>query len=272
MTVSRLLMRAGSVALFGAWAFPIYWMLVASVTPEARLFGVPEFLPTTIVFDHYRALFAERQFWRPVRNSLVVAAATTVLALAVAIPAAYAAARLRFRGRSILLAAVLAVSVFPQISIVSPLFLLLRSVGLLDTFPGLVLPYLTFSLPLAVWLLASFFRQVPRDLEEAALMDGASRLRAAVEVMLPLAAPAVATTAILTFLYAWNEFLFALSFTLGPDRQTVPVAIALFRGQYQVPWGQILAAAVVASVPVAVIVLLFQRQIVGGLTSGATKG
>jgi trehalose/maltose transport system permease protein len=123
-----------------------------------------------------------------------------------------------------------------------------------------------------VWLLAAFFRQLPRDLEEAALMDGASRLRAAVEVMLPLAAPAIATTAILTFLYAWNEFLFALSFTLGPDRQTVPVAIALFRGQYQVPWGQILAAAVVASVPVAVIVLLFQRRIVSGLTSGATKG
>ena len=118
----------------------------------------------------------------------------------------------------------------------------------------------------------AFFRQLPRDLEEAALMDGASRLRAAVEVMLPLSAPAVATTAILTFLYAWNEFLFALSFTLGPDRQTVPVAIALFRGQYQVPWGQILAAAVVASIPVAVVVLLFQRRIVSGLTSGATKG
>ena len=272
MTVGRLLVRAGAIGLLAVWAFPIYWMLVASITPEARLFGVPEFLPATIVFDHYRALFAERQFWLPVRNSLVVAATTTVLALAVAIPAAYAAARLRFRGRSTLLAAVLAVSVFPQISIVSPLFLLLRSVGLIDTFPGLVLPYLTLSLPLAVWLLAAFFRQLPADLEEAALMDGASRLRAAVEVMVPLAAPAIATTAILTFLYAWNEFLFALSFTLGPDRQTVPVAIALFRGQYQVPWGQILAAAVVASVPVAVIVLLFQRRIVSGLTSGATKG
>jgi ABC-type glycerol-3-phosphate transport system permease component len=272
MTAGRLLARVGAIALFAVWAFPIYWMLVASITPEARLFDAPALLPATIVFDHYRALFSERHFWLPVRNSLVVAAATTALALVVAIPAAYAAARLRFRGRSTLLAVVLAVSVFPQISIVSPLFLLLRSAGLIDTFPGLVLPYLTFSLPLAVWLLAAFFRQLPRDLEEAALMDGASRLRAAVEVMLPLAAPAVATTAILTFLYAWNEFLFALSFTLEPDRQTVPVAIALFRGQYQVPWGQILAAAVVASMPVAVIVLLFQRRIVSGLTSGATKG
>lgn len=272
MNAGRLLARACAIALFAIWAFPIYWMLVASLTPEARLFAAPPLLPSSIVFDHYRALFVERQFWLPVRNSLVVAAMTTALALVVAIPAAYAVARLRFRGRSTLLAVVLAVSVFPQISIVSPLFLLLRSAGLIDTYPGLVLPYLTFSLPLAVWLLAAFFRQLPRDLEQAALIDGASRLRAAVEVMLPLAAPAIATTAILTFLYAWNEFLFALSFTLGPERQTVPVAIALFRGQYQVPWGQILAAAVVASAPVAIIVLAFQRRIVSGLTSGATKG
>jgi ABC-type glycerol-3-phosphate transport system permease component len=268
----RSLSRVGAVVLLAIWAFPLYWMLVASITPEARLFGAPSLLPATVVFDHYRALFTERDFWLPIRNSLVVAAATTALALLVGIPAAYAVARLRFRGRTILLGVVLAISVFPQISIVSPLFLLLRSAGLIDTYPGLVLPYLTFSLPLAVWLLASFFRQLPRDLEEAALMDGASRLRAAVEVMLPLAAPAVATTAILTFLYAWNEFLFALSFTLGPDRQTVPVAIALFRGQYQVPWGQILAAAVVASMPVAAVVLVFQRRIVSGLTSGAIKG
>jgi ABC-type glycerol-3-phosphate transport system permease component len=272
MTRGRLLLLTGAIALFAIWAFPIYWMIVASITPEARLFGAPPLVPATIVFDHYRALFTERHFWIPIRNSLIVAGATTALALAVAIPAAYAAARLRFRGRNILLAVVLTVSVFPQISIVSPLFLLLRATGLVDTYPGLVLPYLTFALPLAVWLLAAFFQQLPRDLEEAALMDGASRLRTAFEVMLPLAAPAVATTAILTFLYAWNEFLFALSFTLGPDRQTVPVAIALFRGQYQVPWGQILAAAVVASLPVAAIVLLFQRRIVSGLTSGATKG
>ena len=169
-------------------------------------------------------------------------------------------------------AAILSISVFPQIAILSPLFLILRAADVIDTYPGLVLPYMTFSLPLAIWLMAAFFRQLPRDLEEAAMMDGASRARAAFEIMLPLAAPGVATSAILTFLYAWNEFLFALSFTLGPDRQTVPVAIALFRGQYQVPWGQVLAAAVVASLPVAVIVLAFQRRIVSGLTAGAVKG
>jgi len=135
-----------------------------------------------------------------------------------------------------------------------------------------VLPYLTFSTPLAIWLLTGFFRQLPRDLEEAALLDGASRLRALRDVVLPMAAPGLASTAILTFLFCWNEFLFALSFALGPDRYTVPVAIALFRGRYVVPWGEVLAAAVVATVPVALIVLIFQRRIVSGLTAGAMKG
>jgi len=264
--------RVSLVLLTAAWAFPLYWILVGSFTPDARLFDGPSLLPSAPVVDHYRALFAERRFWLPIRNSLVVAGSTTVLALAAAVPAAYALARLRFQGRRVILASVLAVSVFPQIAIVSPLYLILRTLGLIDTFPGLVLPYLTFAMPLAVWLLTGFFHQLPRELEDAARLDGASRLRAAVEITLPLAAPAVATTAILTFLYAWNEFLFALSFTLGPDRQTVPVAIALFRGQYQVPWGEVLAAAVVASLPVAALVLAFQRRIVSGLTAGAVKG
>ena len=153
---------------------------------------------------------------------------------------------------------------FPQISIVSPLYLLLRELGLLNTYPGLVLPYLTFAMPLTIWLLVGFFRQLPPELEEAGLMDGAGRLRTLWEIILPLSGPGLATTAILTFLYSWNEFLFALSFTLGPERYTVPVAITLFRGQYQVPWGEILAAAVVATAPVAAIVLVAQRRIVAG--------
>ena len=185
---------------------------------------------------------------------------------------AYALARLRFRGKTLMLAFVLAVSMFPQISIVSPLYLLLRELRLLNTYPGLVLPYLTFAMPLTIWLLVGFFRQLPPELEEAGLMDGAGRLRTLWEIILPLSWPGLATTAILTFLYSWNEFLFALSFTLGPERYTVPVAITLFRGQYQVPWGEILAAAVVATVPVAAIVLVAQRRIVAGLTSGAVKG
>jgi len=260
------------VLLIAAWAFPLYWMLASSITPDERLFGNQSIIPTRPVLAHYQALFIERRFWVPVINSLLVAGTTTMLAVLIGAPAAYAIARLRFRGRHLIAAAILSVSVFPQIAILSPLFLILRAAHLIDTYPGLVLPYLTFSMPLAIWLMAAFFRQLPRDLEEAALMDRSSRARTAIEIMLPLSAPGIATSAILTFLYAWNEFLFALSFTLGPDRQTVPVAIALFRGQYQVPWGQVLAAAVVASLPVAVIVLVFQRRIVSGLTAGAVKG
>lgn len=255
-----------------ASAFPFWWAVVASVSPEATLFERPSLWPREIVLEHYRALFEARDFWIPIRNSLVVAGATTLLCVTVGSFAAYAIARLRFRGKATILGFILAVTMFPQISIVSPLYLLLRSVGLIDTYPGLVLPYLTFAMPLTVWLLVTFFRQLPGDLEEAALVDGASRWQAFTKVLLPLAAPGLATTGILTFIYCWNEFLFALSFTLGPERQTVPVAIALFRGQYQVPWGQIMAAAVVATFPVAALVLAFQRRIVQGLTAGAVKG
>jgi ABC-type glycerol-3-phosphate transport system permease component len=258
--------------LVAASAFPFYWAIVASFTPEARLFQEPSLLPRQLVLDHYRALFTERNFWLPIRNSLIVAGATTAFCVALGALCAYALARLQFRGKSAILGCVLAVGMFPQISVVSPLYLLLRELHLINTYPGLVLPYLTFAMPLTVWLLVGFFRQLPGELEEAAMVDGAGRLRAFWEVIVPLAVPGIATTAILTFVYSWNEFLFALSFTLGPERQTVPVAIALFRGQYQVPWGQILAAAVVATAPVTVLVLAFQRRIVQGLTAGAVKG
>jgi ABC-type glycerol-3-phosphate transport system permease component len=253
-------------------AFPFYWAIVASLSPEAALFSEPSLWPRTLTVEHYRALFAERAFWVPIRNSLVVAGATTLLCVSAGALAAYALARFAFRGRAAVLGFILAVTMFPQISIVSPLYLLLRSLRLINTYPGLVLPYMTFAMPLTVWLLVGFFRQLPRDLEEAALVDGATRWQSFTRVILPLAVPGLATTAILTFIYCWNEFLFALAFTLGPERQTVPVAIALFRGQYQVPWGEILAAAVVATAPVTAVVLAFQRRIVQGLTAGAVKG
>jgi trehalose/maltose transport system permease protein len=258
--------------LVGVTAFPFYWAILASFTPEARLFQGPSLLPTQLVLDHYRALFTERNFWIPVRNSLIVAGTTTAFCVSIGALCAYALARLQFPGKTLLLGFILAVGMFPQISVVSPLYMLLRKLHLINTYPGLVLPYLTFAMPLTVWLLVGFFRQLPAELEEAAMVDGASRLRAFREVIIPLALPGLATTAILTFVYSWNEFLFALSFTLGPDRQTVPVAIALFRGMYQVPWGQILAAAVIATLPVTLLVLAFQRRIVQGLTAGAVKG
>jgi ABC-type glycerol-3-phosphate transport system permease component len=252
--------------------FPIYWIGVSSLEPESRLFAAPSLLPHAPSLQHYRALFDQRDFLIPVRNSLIVAGLTTIVTLPLATMCAYALARLRMRGTTVLLALVLAISMFPQISIVPPLYLVLRELHLLNTYPGLVLPYVTFTAPLAIWLLTAFFREFPRDLEEAALLDGASRARVLRDIVLPIAAPGLASTAILIFLYCWNEFLFALSFTLGPERYTVPVAIALFRGQYQVPWGQILAAAVVATMPVAVLVLVFQRRIVAGMTAGAVKG
>jgi ABC-type glycerol-3-phosphate transport system permease component len=259
-------------ALLLAVVFPFYRAVAGSLTPEAQLFGGAPLWPDPPVLGHYRALFTERQFWLPIRNSLIVAGATTLFCVTLGSLCAYALARLRFRGKALLLGAILAVSMFPQIAVVSPLFLLLRSLRLINTYPGLVLPYLTFAMPLTVWLLVGYFRQLPAELEEAAMVDGASRLRAFSEVIVPLALPGLAATAILTFVYSWNEFLFALSFTPGPERQTVPVAIALFRGQYQVPWGQVLAAAIVATAPVAVLVLAFQRRIVQGLTAGAVKG
>ena len=258
--------------LLGALVFPLYWMVAASVTPEARLFAARPLLPVRITIDHYRALFDARDFLIPIRNSLVVAGLTTAVVIPVAALCAYALARMRMRGKGLLLAFILAVSMFPQIAIVPPLYLILRELRLLNTYPGLVLPYLTFAMPLAVWLLTGFFRELPRDLEDAARLDGAGRLRAMRDVVMPLAAPGVASAAILTFLYCWNEFLFALSFTLGPERYTVPVAITFFRGRYQVPWGEVLAAAVVATIPVALLVLAFQRRIVAGLTGGAVKG
>jgi ABC-type glycerol-3-phosphate transport system permease component len=258
--------------LVGAILFPLYWAVLSSLTPENLLFGAPAFVPRELVLDHYRALFRDRDFWTPIRNSLVVAGTTTMLSVVIGAVCAYALARLRFRGKAVMLAFVLGVSMFPQISIVSPLYLLLRELRLLNTYPGLVLPYLTFAMPLTIWLLVGFFRQLPEEIEEASLMDGAGRLKTLWAIVLPLSWPGIATTAIMTFLYSWNEFLFALSFTLGPERYTVPVAITLFRGQYQVPWGQILAAAVVATAPVAAIVLAAQRRIVAGLTSGAVKG
>ncbi|AKF11427.1 carbohydrate ABC transporter permease [Sandaracinus amylolyticus] len=262
--------RGCGVLLLLAMAAPLALALVASLRPESELQGASTAI--TLTLEHYRALFTEHHFVRPILNSLFVAACTTALAVPLATACAYALARMPFRGRGAVLALVLAVTMFPQVSIVSPLYLLLRAVGLVDTYPGLVLPYLTFAMPLAVWLLVGHLRALPRELEEAAFVDGASRLRTLVEIVAPPALPGIVTTAILTFVYCWNELLFALAFTVGDDHRTVPVAIALFRGQYQVPWGEILAGAIVASLPVVLLVLAVSRRVVSGLTGGGVKG
>jgi ABC-type glycerol-3-phosphate transport system permease component len=261
MLAGRTALVLGGVALAAFLLFPLYWAVVASLRPEAELFGVPALFPKQIGFQHYRAVLETRALWRPLGNSLLVAGATSVLCVTLGSLCAYAIARLRFRGRHAVAAGILAIGMFPQISIVSPLYLMLRALGLVDTYPGLILPYLTFALPLAVWLLIGHFQKLPRGLEEAALLDGASRLDVLLRILLPLSWPGLATTAILTFVYCYNEFLFALSFTIGPEHQTVPVAIALFRGRYQVPWGEVMAAALLTTLPVVAAVLAFQRRI-----------
>jgi ABC-type glycerol-3-phosphate transport system permease component len=268
--MSRAVRALGIAVAVLALGFPLAWAALSSLVPEAELYRSSA-VPGTLTTEHYRDLFAERDFWAPVKSSLVVAAATTALCVGLGTLCAYALARLHFRGKGLVLGAMIAAGMFPQIALVSPLFLILRGLGLIDTYPGLVLPYVTFAMPVCVYLLVGTFRQLPPDIEEAAIIDGASRLRVLVEIVMPLALPGIATAAILTFVYCWNEFLFALSFTTGPERQTVPVAVALFRGQHQVPWGQILAATVVSTLPVIALVALFQRRVVAGLTSGSVK-
>jgi ABC-type glycerol-3-phosphate transport system permease component len=268
--------RIALVALYAVLAlillFPLYWAVLGSLRPEAEFLTEPSLLPGSLTSEHYAVLFGIRSFWVPVRNSLVVATVTTALCLVIGSLCAYALARLRFRGQKLIVYGILAISMFPQISVVPPLYLVLRSLGLINTFGGLVLPYLTFALPLTVWLLVGTFRKLPQSLEEAAMIDGASRLRTLVQVVAPVALPGIAAAGILTFVYCWNEFLFALSFTVGPERQTVPVAIALFRGQYQVPWGQVLAGTVIATAPAALAVLLFQRRITQAFAGSGTTG
>lgn len=265
------LARATLVVIVSAMALPLVAAFIGSLSPSAQLFE-PRLVPRELVLDHYRAVFSDRDLWQPIRSSLIVAGATTALCVPLGALSAYALARMRFYGKRALLTLVLCTTMFPQMAIVSPLYELLRALGLIDTYPGLVLPYLTFAMPLTVWLLTSYFRALPAEIEHAAWIDGASRMRTLVEIVLPLAAPALATTSILTFIYCWNEFLFALSFTVGEGHRTVPVAIAMFRGRYQVPWGEILAGAMIATLPVVLLVLIAQRRIVEGLTRGAKKG
>jgi trehalose/maltose transport system permease protein len=262
--------RVLGVVLLALFAVPLGWALAASFTPEARLFDGALLGPA--VLDHYRALLHERELWGPLWSSIVVAGATTLVCVSLGTLAGYALARLRFPGRGAVLGLVLAAGMFPSIAIVSPLYTFLRALGLIDTYAGLILPYTSFGLPLAIWLLTTFFRHVPREVEEAAHVDGAGRLRTLVEIFLPLALPGIATTAVVVFITCWNELLFALAFTVSPERRTVPVAIALFRGQYQVPWGEVMAAMIVATLPAAALVIVFQKRLVRGLTAGALKG
>ncbi|MGR9054212.1 MAG: carbohydrate ABC transporter permease [Gammaproteobacteria bacterium] len=252
---------------------PVAWIVALSLKRPSDL-SDRRFIPAEISFDNYRAIFGDAQFPAALWNSFGIALLATLLSILLATFCAYALVRLAFAGKSIVLAGVLAVSMFPPVSIVGPLFELWRSLGLFDTWLGLIIPYMTFTLPLAIWTLSAFFRELPWDLDKAARIDGATPFQAFYYIILPLAAPGVFTAAILVFIFAWNDFLFATSLTSTNAARTVPAAIAFFTGssQFEQPTGSIAAASVVVTLPVIAVVLLFQRRIVAGLTAGAVKG
>jgi multiple sugar transport system permease protein len=253
--------------------FPFYWLVNTSLKTGPDLSG-SDLVPPSPTLDNYDSIFQDANFTKALRNSAIVALVTTALALIVGSFCAYALARLRIKRKFLILAVVLSISTFPQIAIAAPIFKLWRDVGLYDTIPGLVIPYLTFALPLTIYILTSFFKEIPRDLEEAALVDGATNFEAFRKVVVPLAAPGLATAGILTFIAAWNEFLLAITLTSSTDARTVPAAIAFFTGstQFEQPLGTISAASVVISIPLILLVLFFQKRIVAGLTAGAVKG
>jgi multiple sugar transport system permease protein len=230
--------------------------------------------PPDPTLKNYQSIFQNGDFTRALLNSAVVSVATTVLALMVGSFCAYALARLRFRGKFAILALVLSITTFPAIAIAAPLFRLWSDIGIYNTWIGLIIPNLTFALPLTIYILVSFFKEIPRDLEEAALVDGATYFQAFRKVVVPLAAPGLATAGILCFIGVWNEFLFSITLTSSSSARTVPAAIAFFTGstQFELPLGTISAASVVISVPLIFLVLFFQKRIVAGLTAGAVKG
>jgi multiple sugar transport system permease protein len=253
--------------------FPVLWILSLSLKPTSTVKD-GKLLPTEVTFDNYKAIFSGDIFSSALINSIGIGLITTVIAVIIGGMAAYAVARLAFPGKKALVGVALLIAMFPQISLVTPIFNIERRIGLFDTWPGLIIPYITFALPLAIYTMSAFFREIPWDLEKAAKMDGATPGQAFRKVIAPLAAPGIVTAAILVFIFAWNDLLLALSLTATQRAITAPVAIANFTGssQFEEPTGSIAAGAMVITVPIIIFVLIFQRRIVAGLTSGAVKG
>jgi multiple sugar transport system permease protein len=253
--------------------FPVLWILSLSLKPSSTVKD-GKLIPSVVTFDNYRAIFRGNFFTSALINSIGIGLITTAIAVVIGAMAAYAVARLRFPGKGLLIGAALLIAMFPQISLVTPLFNIEREVGLFNTWPGLIIPYITFALPLAIYTLSAFFREIPWDLEKAAKMDGATPGQAFRKVIAPLAAPGIVTAAILVFIFAWNDLLLALSLTATKASITAPVAIVNFPGssQFEEPTGSIAAGAMVITVPIIMFVLIFQQRIVAGLTSGAVKG
>ncbi|MBV9491282.1 MAG: carbohydrate ABC transporter permease [Verrucomicrobia bacterium] len=269
---NRLLIYACAVFIVLWSVGPFLWQMSTSFQLDRELVsGSPKLLPDPVTFEHFTTIFVEKSFHRYIINSAIVAVSTTMLCLLFGSIAAYALARLDIRGRFGILGFVLGVSMFPQIAIVAPLYVLASNFGWLDTYRVLVVVYLALGLPLVVWVLFGYFRAIPLTIDEAARIDGARPLRIFFQIILPMSLPAVVTTGLLCFIAAWNEFMFALAFTSDIKHQTVPVGIANFTGLHYVPWGDIAAASVVVTLPLVLLVLFFERHIISGLTGGAVK-
>ena len=255
--------------------FPFYWMVVSSLKADKDLFTSPlSYVPAPLSWSHMEYVFDNGTFLKSLRNSALVATTTVLLALVIGASAAYAIGRLKFRGKTPIMYLILSMTMFPQIAVLGSLYQMVNSLELFNRWPALTLSYLTFTVPFTVWVLANFFKAMPGELEEAALVDGATPFQAFYKILLPLAMPGLVTTGLLAFIAAWNEFLFAVTFTQDERARTAPVAIASFSGntQFDYPWGNIMAAAVIVTVPLVALVLIFQRKILAGLTAGAVKG
>lgn len=251
---------------------PLLWQFITSLKPDADLTTIPPVLPRETTIDHYTSIFREHPFIRIIFNSVVVAASTTLLSLTIGSLAAFGLAKLHVKYKAAILGLVLSVSMFPPIATVSPLYIIIRALGLRDTWWALIITYTTFSLPLSIWILTNFFKEIPDEIYLAARVDGCTPFQAFYKIMLPLSAPGFVTTAILVFIFSWNEFLFALTFTSTTASRTIPVEIALFPGLHEVPWGDIAAASIVVTIPLLILIFVFQRRIIEGLTAGAVKG
>jgi multiple sugar transport system permease protein len=269
----RVLLWVGVVLTILFCLFPFYWMINTSLKTGAEL-SAGKLFPSHPSFDNYTSIFKNGDFTTALRTSAIVAGVATIIAITIGSFAAYALARLRFPLKFLILAIVLSISTFPPIAIAAPLFKLWTDIGFYNTYQGLIFPFLTFVLPLTIYILTSFFREIPKDLEEAALVDGATNFQAFTKIVLPLAAPGLVTAGLLAFIFAWNEFLLSITLTSSANRRPVSAAIAFFTGsqQFQIPLGTIAAATVTITLPLIVLVVIFQKRIVAGLTAGAVKG
>ena len=272
MRLPKMILAGAIVLVVGMSLMPFLWFLGTSLKTETEVTAIPPVLFPSGSLAFYRSSIAVHDLPHFIANSLIVAGSTTLITVIISILAGYALARLRMRYKGVIMGALLAVSMFPQISIAGPVWRILQSLGWLNSYQGLIAPYVTLTLPLGVWVLASFFRELPSELEDAARVDGCGHIQTLFKIIVPLAVPGVFTAAILVFIYAWNEFFFALLIMTQRSYQTLPVGIALFQGQYTMPWGEIAAASTIATVPLVLLVFLFQRRIVRGLSAGAIKG